>query len=75
MKKEHSPEYRLAMYEVEVHLQMKLADAMGELRVWLDHNDYVPVSFEISKKTEGVLVRMVFAEDRAAREFKRSFAR
>ena len=63
------------MYEVEVHLQMKLADAMGELQVWLDHNDYVPVSFEISKKTEGVLVRMVFAEDRAARELKRSFAR
>jgi hypothetical protein len=37
------------MHEIAVHLEMKLADAMGELRIWLDHNDYVPVSFDISK--------------------------
>ena len=63
------------MYEVEVHLQMKLADAMGELRVWLDHYDHVPVSFDISKKKAGVLVRIVFADEPAAKAFKRSFAR
>jgi hypothetical protein len=63
------------MREVELHLEMKLADAMGELRVWLDHHDYVPVSFDISKQSRGVLVRMVFAEDLAAKTFKRSFAR
>ena len=63
------------MYEVEVHLKMKLADAMGELRVWLDHNDYVPVSFEISKQKPGVLVRMIFADARAGEGFKRTFAR
>ena len=63
------------MHEVEVQLKMKLADAMGELRVWLDHHDYVPVCFDISKKKAGVLVRIVFAEDLAAKAFKRSFAR
>jgi hypothetical protein len=62
------------MHEVEVHLEMKLADAMGELRVWLDHHRYVPVCFDISKKKASVLVRIVFADDRAAKEFKRSFA-
>jgi hypothetical protein len=31
------------MREVEVQLKgWKLADAMGELRKWLDHNDCVP---------------------------------
>ena len=63
------------MREVNVHLGMKLADAMTELRVWLDHNDIVPVSFDISKERRGVLVRMTFAEDHAAEEFKRTFAR
>lgn len=63
------------MHEVELQLKMKLADAMGELRVWLDHHDYVPVCFDISKKKPGVLVRIVFADDLAAKAFKRSFAR
>jgi hypothetical protein len=63
------------MHEVAVHLEMNLADAMGELRVWLDHNDYVPVSFDISKERGGVLVRMIFAAEPAAEEFKQTFAR
>jgi len=54
---------------------MKLADAMGELRVWLDHHDYVPLCFDISKKKASVLVRIVFADGLAAKAFKRSFAR
>jgi len=63
------------MHEVQVQLKMKLADAMGELRVWLDHYDHVPVSFDISKKKAGVLVRIVFADEPAAKAFKCSFAR
>ena len=64
------------MREVEVRLEMKLSDAMNELRVWLDHNNYVPVSFDISKEREQrVLVRVVFAEDDIADAFQREFAR
>jgi len=63
------------MHEVELQLKMKLADAKGELRVWLDHHDYVPVCFDISKKKASVLVRIVFADGLAAKAFKRSFAR
>lgn len=63
------------MHEVEVHLEMKLADAMGELRVWLDHNDCVPVSFDIKRQRRGVLVRVVFADDEQAEQFERRFAR
>jgi hypothetical protein len=48
--------------EVEVRLDTKLADPMTELRVWLDHNNYVPVSFEICKERQpSVLVRVVFS--------------
>jgi len=63
------------MREVEVRLAMKLADAMGELRVWLDHNDCVPVSFDINRQGRGVLVRVIFAEDEQAEQFERRFAR
>jgi hypothetical protein len=52
--------------EVEVRLDMKLADRMTELRVWervwLDHNNYVPVSFVCKERQQSVLVRVVFAE-------------
>ena len=63
------------MREVNVHLRMRLADAMTELRVWLDHNNYVPVSFDIKRQRRGVLVRIVFADDGAAEQFERRFAR
>ena len=63
------------MREFEVRLEMKLADAMTELRVWFDHNNYVPVSFDICKERQGVLVRLVFAEDSVADAFKREFTR
>jgi hypothetical protein len=50
------------MREVEVSLNMKLVDAMTELRVWLDHNNYVSVSFDICKERHHrVIVRVVFA--------------
>ena len=63
------------MREVNVHLRMGLADAMTELRVWLDHNNHVPVSFDIKRQQRGVLVRIVFAEEDAAEQFERRFAR
>ncbi|MBV8492343.1 MAG: hypothetical protein JO162_02560 [Alphaproteobacteria bacterium] len=53
---------------------MKLADAMGELRIWLDRRNYVPVSFDISREDGGVLlVRIVFPEDDMAEAFLRDF--
>jgi len=63
------------MREVEVRVRMKLADAMTALRVWLDHNDCVPVSFDIvSAKPRGVVVvRIVFADDHMADTFRRKF--
>jgi hypothetical protein len=63
------------MREVEVQLKgWKLADAMGQLRKWLDHNDCVPVSFDIARGKSRVLVlRMTFAEDQIAEMFRRDF--
>jgi hypothetical protein len=63
------------MREVEVHLRgWNLADAMGELRKWLDHNNCVPVSFDIARGKRRVLVvRMLFAEDQMAEAFRQHF--
>ena len=47
---------------------------MGQLRKWLDHNDCVPVSFDIARGKSRVLVlRMTFAEDQIAETFRRDF--
>ena len=63
------------MREVEVRLRMKLADAMGALRIWLDHNDCVPVSFDVVRANPRgvVVVRIVFADDQMANAFLREF--
>jgi len=64
------------MREVEVHLKdcKKLADALGDLRQWLDHNNCVPLNFEITRGKKGVLlVRMLFAEEHMADAFRRDF--
>ena len=63
------------MRDVELQLKgWKLGDAMGELRKWLDHNDCVPVSFDIARGKRRVLViRMNFAEDQMAETFRRDF--
>jgi hypothetical protein len=63
------------MREVKISLiGWKLADAMGELRKWLDHHNCVPVSFDIERGQRGVLViRIVFAEDVMADAFERDF--
>ena len=65
------------MRQVEVTLTgCTIADAMAELRVWLDHNDYVPLSFEIRKLPSGeIWVRIEFSDDTIAETFEREFAR
>ena len=65
------------MSEVEIQLRgWTLADAMAELRIWLDHNDCVPVSFDIRRLPTGALrVRVQFSDDALAEAFEREFAR
>ena len=63
------------MREVEVRLKrQKLADAMGEMREWLDRHDCIPVSFNITRGRRGALLaNVVFKEDRIAEAFLRDF--
>jgi hypothetical protein len=63
------------MREIETRLKIwKMADALGELRKWLDHNRCVPVNFEISRAATGsLLVRIVFEHDHQAKRFERDF--
>ena len=57
------------MREVEIPLKgWKLADALGELRKWLDHNDCVPLSFDIARAPVPVL-----GPDEMADRFQRDF--
>lgn len=65
------------MRQVKVRLKgWKIADAMAELRIWLDHNDCVPLNFEITKPpTGGLHVSVEFSDDAMAEAFKREFAR
>jgi hypothetical protein len=61
--------------EVEVRLSgWRLADALRELRVWLDHHQCTPQNFEIAKSANAVLLmRIAFVEDELAERFKREF--
>jgi len=63
------------MREVELPLtQERLADALGELRKWLDHHECVPLSFDITRETGvGLVIRMVLKEDELADAFERAF--
>ena len=63
------------MREVKINLTgWKLGDAMGELRKWLDHNDCVPMNFDIERGKRRVLVvRVLFADDAMADVFERDF--
>lgn len=63
------------MREVKISLAgWKLADAMGELRKWLDHSDCVPVDFDIERgKRKVLMIRIVFSDDYMAEKFKRDF--
>jgi hypothetical protein len=61
--------------EVKISLTgWTLADAMGELRKWLDHHNCVPVNFDIERGNRRVLVvRILFADDTMADMFERDF--
>lgn len=65
------------MRQVEVRLKgWKMADAMGELRAWLDHHNCRPANFEIRRAASGgLLVRIEFADDRYAQRFEQDFQR
>jgi hypothetical protein len=65
------------MREVEVRLKgWKMADALGKLRNWLDHNRVAPVNFDIcSAATGSLLVRMVFKNQDEAERFQQDFGR
>jgi hypothetical protein len=64
------------MREVEVRLRgWKLADALGELRIWLDHNQCTLDNFEIAADGDALVVRVIFAEDDSADRFQREFGR
>jgi hypothetical protein len=61
--------------EVKISLTgWTLADAMSELRKWLDHHNCVPVNFDIERGNRRVLVvRILFADDTMADMFERDF--
>jgi hypothetical protein len=63
------------MREVKITLTgWTLADAMGELRKWLDHHNCVPVNFDIERGKRRVLVvRIFFSDDAMADVFERDF--
>ena len=63
------------MREVEVRLKrQKLADALGDMREWLDQHDCVPISFNIARGRSGALLaNLVFKEDHIAETFLNDF--
>ena len=63
------------MREVEVRLKrQKLADALGDMRQWLDRHDCIPISFDVVRGKGGALLaNVVFKEDHMAEAFLRDF--
>ena len=63
------------MHRVEVRLRVwKIADALSEMRKWLDHNDCIPVSFGIVRAASGaLLVCIEFSQEEMAKAFQRDF--
>ena len=64
------------MREVELVLKMRtLADALAAMREWLDHNDCVPLDFDIERSGGALVVRIWFKENHLAEAFERDFKR
>ena len=65
------------MREMELPLTyVRLADALGELRKWLDHHACVPVRFDIDRQEGAWLtIRVVFEDEDMAEAFERTFSR
>jgi hypothetical protein len=52
-----------------------LADALGAMRTWLDHNDAGSTQFETMRERGGfILVRVEFATEALAEAFRRQFS-
>jgi hypothetical protein len=70
-----TPQCGPAMHEVQILLKgWKLADALGELRKWLDHHHCTPEQFDIARAKRGaLLVRIHFTEHDIAEAFQRDF--
>jgi hypothetical protein len=53
-----------------------LADTLGAMRSWLDHNDAGSTQFETMRERGGsIVVRVEFATDDLAEAFRRQFSR
>jgi hypothetical protein len=53
-----------------------IANAMAELRIWPDHYNCVPLSFEMSKlPTGGIRVSVEYSDDVLAARFQKEFGR
>ena len=64
------------MRKVELVLKMRtLADALAAMREWLDHNDCVPLDFDIERRGRALVVRITFKENHLAEAFERDFKR
>ena len=62
------------MRQVELVLKMRtLADALAAMREWLDHNDCVPLDFDIRRRGRVLVIHIVFKEDHLAAAFERDF--
>jgi hypothetical protein len=66
-----------SMPQIEVRLNgWRLGDALAELLIWFDHNQYVPENFELSRLPGGdLLIRVAFSDNAMAEAFEREFAR
>jgi hypothetical protein len=64
------------MRAVDLHIEAgKLADAYEHMRVWLDHEHYVPMDFDQAGDHTGTVhIRVSFVDDHAARAFEREFS-
>ena len=64
------------MHAVDLHIEAgKLVGAYERMRVWLDHEHYVPVDFDqAGDRTGTVHIRVSFVDDHAARAFEREFS-
>ena len=62
------------MRQVELVLKMRtLADALAAMREWLDHNDCVPLDFDIERRGRVLVARVTFKGDHLAEAFERDF--
>jgi len=61
--------------EVRVN-RAELADTLGAMRSWLDHNDAGSTLFETMRERGGsIVVSVEFATDNQAEAFRRQFSR